>query len=74
MARNPEEYHRDRVLRCKDKVTKLSTQLELARMEAAREILAASEAKVKRSHLADWWKTSIVQIDRMIARAKSERK
>jgi hypothetical protein len=74
MAKNIEEHHRDRVLRCKDKVTKLTQQLELARMEAAREILVASEAKIKRSHLADWWKTSIVQIDRMIARAKAERK
>ena len=74
MPRNPEEMHRDRVLRIKDKVAKLTTQLDLARMEAAREILAASEAGVKRSHIADWWKTSIVQVDRMIARAKSERR
>ena len=47
---------------------------DLARLEAARAMVLAAEAGVKRSTLADEWQTSIQQIDRMIAKAKRERR
>ena len=37
-------------------------------------MVLAAEAGVKRSTLADEWQTSIQQIDRMIAKAKRERR
>lgn len=74
MPRNPFEVALDRVRRSKDKVRKLTAQLDLARLEAARAMVLAGEAGVKRSTLADEWQTSIQQIDRMIAKAKRERR
>jgi hypothetical protein len=74
MPRNPTEVATERVNRAKDKVRKISAQLDLARAEASRAMLLAAEAGVKRSTLADLWQTSIQQIDRMLAKAKRERR
>jgi hypothetical protein len=60
--------------RAKDKVRTLDRQLEDARLEAARACVVCVEAGVKRTPLAEEWGTNVLQIDRMIARARAERR
>jgi hypothetical protein len=75
MATTSTQSAEAKIVRAKDKVTKLTRMLEEARLEAATAMLVALDAKLlKRSRLADLWNTSIAQVDRMIARARAGRR
>ncbi len=60
--------------RAKDKVRIVDTQLQLARLEASRAALECQEAGVTRTELASIWGTNVNQIDRMLTRARAERR
>jgi hypothetical protein len=60
--------------RAKDKVRGLERQLSDARAEAGRAALACSDAGVTRTRIGEIWGTAITQVDRMLAKARSERR
>lgn len=64
----------NRFRRGKDKVRGLERQLADARLEAGRAALVCVESGLKRTSLAEEWGTNILQIDRMLAKARSERR
>ena len=74
MPRPASEIAEARLVRAKDKVRGLERQIADARAEAGRAALACIEAKITRTRVAEIWGTAVNQIDRMIARARVERR
>lgn len=74
MPRPAAEIAETRLVRAKDKVRGLERQLSDARAEAGRAALACVEAKVTRTRVAEIWGTAVNQIDRMLTRARAERR
>lgn len=73
MPRNPRDLAEEKLTRAKDQTSRLEGQLSDARLHAGRLMLAARDAGAPRTRLAVIWRTSLSQVDRMIARAETER-
>lgn len=74
MPRDKATLAEERLARDKDRVRAIEAQLRDARLKGGRDMLDALDAGVLRTRLAIVWSTSLSQVDRMIARARSERR
>lgn len=72
MPRSETTVLEDRLMREKDRVSRLEGQLADARRSAGRIMLAMVEKKIPRSRCATIWRTSLSHVDRMVTRAREE--